>query len=317
MLRWSVIVMVLVLAPALADAKPKPPASGKDATPIEAAPSAPAASDGEAADDAEDEGVPEIPHRVGPATIELGDGVEIELPAGFRLYERAEARRMLEEGGDDSDGVLAVIETDASMWTAVVAMSPVGYVSDHDAAALDAEGLLASLRLGTIEQNRVRVAKGVPELIVDGWSHPPSYDRARRELRWGLNAHSTEGPVLNMFTNVLGRRGYLVIDLITPPDLLDAAEREAAPAIAGLRFQAGSRYEDYQPGVDPDSGMSLTNLIIGGSVVAAAGSKVGLFAKIVLVLKKVAIAIAAVVAGAFKWIKGKLGGRGDGDAPAA
>jgi len=314
MQRWSVIVVVLLCASGLAVAKPKP------ATPAPAPTVDAGAADVEAGDDAAPSDVDELvvpPHRVGPVTIDLGEGVEIALPAGFRLYERAEARRMLEEAGDSADGVLALVDTETSTWSFVVALSPVGHVSDADAAQLKADVLLASLRQGTEAQNRIRAAKGVPELVLDGWSNPPSYDQPRRVLSWGLDAHSTEGPVINLFTNVLGRRGYLVIDLIASPDGLAAAQAEAGPAIAGLRFLPGSRYEDYRPGVDADSGLNLTNLIVGGSVVAAASSKVGLFAKILLVLKKVAIAIAAVVAGAFKWIKGRFNRRPADEPPAA
>ena len=99
-------------------------------------------------------------------------------------------------------------------------------------------------------RGRIRAAKGVPELVLDGWSNPPSYDQPRRVLSWGLDAHSTEGPVINLFTNVLGRRGYLVIDLIASPDGLAAriddpfatvwlAERERSIVAVGQTTRPG------------------------------------------------------------------------------
>src|SRR5688572_20532625 len=36
-----------------------------------------------------------LPHKVGPQLVELGSGVQIELPAGFILFERAEAQQIL------------------------------------------------------------------------------------------------------------------------------------------------------------------------------------------------------------------------------
>lgn len=298
MMRWFVVVGVLVVASQPVGAKPEPGP-------------APIASDepvAEAEGDGDEEF--EIPHRVGPATIALGEGVEIDLPAGFVLYERAETVRMLEAEGDSTDGALAIIEpADGGPWSVFLGIADVGYVFDADAAQLDGAGLLQSMREGTAEQNQVRIAKGTPELFIDGWSEEPRYDATQRALRWGVLGHSTIGPVINQFTNVLGRRGYVSVNLIAAPDALEAAKVEAAPVIAAVHFQSGHRYQDYQPGVDRDSGMSLRNLIVGGSVAAAVGSKAGLFAKLALVLKKLGLVIAAAIAGIGKWITGRRAAR--------
>lgn len=260
---------------------------------------------------APDEALP--PFKAGPQLVDLGDGVEVDLPAGYALFERTEARAQVEARGDDATGVLGIIGKFDSDWEIVVALEPVGHVSDSDADALDAGALLASLRQGTIEQNRVRLAKGVSELFVDGWARPPTYDRGARTLAWGLDLHSTDGPLLNVFTNVLGRDGYVGMNLITEPAQLAAATAEAEPVLRAVRFQAGRRYQDYDPATDPSSGMGLRDLVVGGTAVAVA-SKLGLFAKILLVLKKVGVVIAVAIGGALRWAKRKLGGR---DAPQA
>ena len=155
---------------------------------------------------------------------------------------------------------------------------------------------------GNVMQNQVRRAKGVSELFLDGWSTVPSYDAGRRALRWGLKLHLDDGsPLLNEFTNVLGRRGYVGINLIASPDQIEAARIDSAGALEGVRFQTGHRYQDFDPKTDRHSGMSLRNLVVGTGIVAA-GSKLGIFAAILVFLKKGFLLIAAGLAGVWKWI---------------
>ena len=66
-------------------------------------PEAPAA---EAPAEVEDE-LP--PHQVGPATVDLGHGVEIFLPEGKLLFEANELRPMMEKFGENPEGVIAMI----------------------------------------------------------------------------------------------------------------------------------------------------------------------------------------------------------------
>src|SRR5689334_18384047 len=51
---------------------------------------------------------PAVPHVEGPRHVDLGNEIEIDLPAGFVLYERAQARELLQKGGSNADNVLAL-----------------------------------------------------------------------------------------------------------------------------------------------------------------------------------------------------------------
>jgi|GEM_PF-3218958 len=248
---------------------------------------------------------PDLPrHRVGPAVVDLGDGVEIDLPAGVVLFEQAEARTITEAGGDNADGVLALAFRPEGTWSISITLADVGYVSDADANQLDADALFAEIAKGTMRQNATRRAKHTAELFLDSWSSPPSYLSERHTLGWGLALHTADGPVLNELTNVLGRRGYVGLNLIASPDDIVAARLDAASTLDGVRFQSGHRYQDFDARTDRHSGMSLRNLVVGGGVVAVA-SKVGLLAKIALIAKKALLAIGAVFAGLWKWITGR------------
>lgn len=300
MSRVLVVLVVLVGVVAVAEARPK---QQQKSDPVEVAPAPPPEADAEAEGDELLEEMP--PHQTGPVTVDLGEGIEIDLPAGAILFERTVARAMLEESGENPDDVLAiVVPAGDEPWSLSIDWSGVGHVSDADAGKLDAREMLAQMDRGTRAQNVVRRAKHVSELFVDGWSTEPRYQRDRRALTWGVKLHSDEGPLLNEFTNVLGRHGYVGLDLIAAPADIEAARVSAAPAMAGIHFKSGHRYEEFDPRTDRDSGMNLRNLVVGAGVVAA-GSKLGVFAAIAVVLKKIGVAIAAAAAGLWKWLTGR------------
>jgi len=271
-----------------------------------------APADGEA--QAADADIP--PHIEGPRKVDLGHQIEIDLPAGYILFERAQAEKMLRENGDSPEGVLALVGHPEGDWLLSIEFDDVGHVSDHDADDLDADDLLDSYREGTKEQNKKRKALGVHELFVDGWTDKPRYDKATRQLIWGLKMHTSENQgVLNVSTNLLGRHGYASTVLMVAPENLAAAQQQAASVIGGVHFLAGARYQDYDPSKDKDSGLSLGGLVLGGVGVAVA-SKLGLIAKILLVFKKGFLVIFIGIGGAIGWIRRRMGGKPAATPPA-
>lgn len=258
------------------------------------------------APEAEAEAAPpklQIPHIVGPKRVSLGNNTSIDLPAGMILIERDAARAELEKEGSNTANVVGAVLSETAGWSMIIEYDGSGYVDDSDADELHADELLESYKEGTAKQNEVRRQKGVPDLFVDDWSEKPRYERAQHRLVWGLNVHDKDGKVVNYFTRVLGRGGYLSLNLIDAPDAIEAAKKESAVLLDKVGFDAGNRYEDFREG-DRKSGIGLRGLVLGGAGVAVA-SKLGLIAKILLALKKGIIFIVAGIAGLFKWIFGR------------
>lgn len=288
-----------------APAKPaRPPAAdpkNAEAKPAEQPAAAGDTAPGQPGDAAAEAGADTIPpHIVGPKHVDLGDSTSIELPEGMVLFERAVAQDLLRKGGDPPDGVVAMVFKPGSDWHALIEYSASGYIDDSDADDLDAGELLDSYKQGTVEQNKTRKALGKLELFVDSWSEPPRYERATHHLVWGLLAHNAEGKVINHFTRILGRNGYLAVDLIDAPEKLEASKKEALPLLTSTHFDPGSTYADHVSS-DRSSGIGLRGLVLGGAGVAVA-SKLGLFAKLLLVFKKLFIVIGAAIAGLFRWL---------------
>jgi uncharacterized membrane-anchored protein len=301
----GVLLVLVALVGAAAAEKKKAPKAAEPPPAAEPAPS-------EAAEPAEDPPLtPEEieaqmpPHVKGPKLVELGHEIELDLPEGMILLEREEAQKLIREGGDDAENALGVVVRLDAQWWAVIEYNDVGYVDDSDADQLNANELLDAYKQGTQEQNIKRKQLGVPELVLDGWSEMPSYQKAAKHLVWGLKGHSTDGVFINYFTRLLGRNGYISINLIDSPENIEAAKVQAQPLLTATRYKAGSRYEDHQDG-DKSSGLGLRALVLGGTGVAVVkAAKAGIIVKLLLVFKKGFIVVFAAIGGFFKWLFGR------------
>jgi uncharacterized membrane-anchored protein len=245
------------------------------------------------------------PHRKGPQLVDLGSNIEIDLPAGALLFEQAEAKKMLAETGDDGENVLGIVQVLGSSWWILIEYADVGYVTDKDANELDANVLFSQFEQGNIQQNARRKSLGIPALYLDGWSEMPKYKAEQHHLVWGLKGHSDDGPVINFFTRILGRNGFMSVNLIDSPETIEASKLATANILTSVRYKTGYRYEDHKEG-DRDSGYGLTALVLGGAGVAAVKvAKTGFLIKLLLVFKKGFILVIVAIGGFFKWILGR------------
>jgi uncharacterized membrane-anchored protein len=245
------------------------------------------------------------PHVKGPKLVDLGHDIEIDLPEGMVLLERDEAQKMIRQGGDEATNVVAAVMRLDSTWLAIIEYDDVGYVDDSDADQLNAAELLESYKKGTDMQNVKRKELGVAELFLDGWSEMPAYQNAARHLVWGLKGHSADGQFINFFTRLLGRNGYISINLIDSPEAIEQAKTQALPILTATHYKAGSRYEDHADG-DKSSGLGLRALVLGGTGIAVVkAAKAGILIKLLLVFKKGFIVVFAAIGGFFKWLLGR------------
>lgn len=311
--RLGVLVALCALAAtASADkAKPKaPPPAAKKKAPDKAPPADQPPADGTAPDDgsAGSDAPAELPaHITGPQLVDLGHNTEIDLPAGAILFEHDVAKQIVEKDGGDGEAVAAIIlpADETQTWFVKIDYDDVGYVKDSDANELDPNDLFNQYKQGTEEQNTRRRTLGVPELFLDGWSEMPKYDKPTHKLAWGFKAHSTDGPNVNYFSRLLGRNGYMSVDLIDSPDKIEAAKQQAGAVMAGIRYKKGATYDEHASG-DKDSGMGLKALILGGAGIAVfKAAKAGWIIGLLLALKKGIIIVVAGIAAFFKKIFGR------------
>jgi uncharacterized membrane-anchored protein len=226
----------------------------------------------------------------GPAEIALLDQARLALPNGMAFIPKPAASRLLSAYGNRPGstlvGMVALPQEDAPWWV-IINWVPDGYVKDDEAAKLDPDAILTSLREAAAEGNKERVQRGFPELELLGWTQPPAYDAATHRLTWSLRVKASDedeaDATLNFNTRALGRDGYFSVNLLTSPDRIGADRQVSAGLLSGLGYLDGKRYTDFDASTDHVAEYGLAALL--GVVVA---KKIGLLALAGLFLAKFA-----------------------------
>jgi len=329
--RSSLVSMIVLGLVTTAAAKPQPAKTEAEPVKAEAEPAADEDAVGEPGQDRElsDEelaagmrGFEEsLAFRTG--TIELPCGkATLALPDGYRYLGPDDADRVLQAWGNparpDTQGMLVPPAGglfDDHSWAVVITYSGDGHVDDADAASIDYDALLQSMRADTRKENleRKRLELSTVELV--GWAEPPHYDRATRKLYWAqeLAFEDNDATTVNYAVRVLGREGVLELNAIAAMAELPAVKPDMAKILGFSEFTAGNRYTDYRKGTDRDSGYGIAALVAGGAVAAKVVGSKGFWA-ILLAAKKLIILIAVAIGGFFKSIWSRLRGRRDGEA---
>jgi uncharacterized membrane-anchored protein len=269
---------------------------------------------GEVAGEAADE-KPEFVPIAGPQKVDAGHDVEIDLPAEYLFLDAPQAKRFMEKLGNLwNDDLLGVITKQEATWLVTVRYTEDGYVKDDEAEKMDADEILGAIKEGTEEANKERVKRGFKGLDVRGWSEPPRYERAPHHLVWGIKGHTEgdEDDTVNFNTRVLGRKGFVSLNLIDGAKTIESSKPSVATLLAATSFKPGARYADFDGKTDKIAEYGLAALVAGGAGAAALKLvKVGLLAKFgtkliaILIAAKKAIVLALIaLAGLFKKLFG-------------
>jgi uncharacterized membrane-anchored protein len=222
---------------------------------------------------------------IGPKTIALRDQATLQLPQGYGFVPTREATRLMEAmGNSESENFIGLImpphagEDGAEDWMVSVDYDPAGYIKDEDAKNWNADELLQNLKDGTEAANENRSRLGIPALEVTRWIEPPAYDSATQRLVWSAEgrdkgAATDADNTVNYNTYLLGREGYVSLDLITSTSKIDGQKATARNLLAAVKFNDGKRYTDYDASSDKVAAYGLAALVGG-----VAAKKLGLLA---------------------------------------
>lgn len=233
------------------------------------------------------------PWEPGPKRVVLGNELTVELPAGYAFLPPEPSKRLLEANGSFyNDGVLGLFaSTDPKdNWFVVSSYDDSGFVKDDE--ELDGDDILSELRDGLEEANEERQQHGFKPLALDGWAEPPRYDQAQHQLVWALIVSDPDGKSVNLNTRILGRRGYVSLNLVTDPQTLAADRHHATTLLSATKFDNGARYEDFNEESDKVAEYGLAGLVMAGAGLGAAK-----FVKLGLLAKFSKVILAAVIAG--------------------
>ena len=253
----------------------------------------------------------------GPTSVALRDQATFSLPEGFGFIPQKEAaaymKLMGNQTGDEFMGMLVPLgsrDDKGGQWFVSVQYDPAGYIKDDDAKHWDADKLLQSLKDGTEAGNAERISAGIPALMVTRWIQAPVYEPGSHRLTWSAEAKNKDGndsdPTINYNTYVLGREGYISLNLVTATSTVDQDKTEAGKLLSAVDFKSGKRYSDFNASTDKVAAYGLAALVAG-----VAAHKLGLIALIGAALLKfsklIIIAVVAFGAGISRWFKGRFG----------
>ena len=253
----------------------------------------------------------------GPSTIDVRDQAKISLPDGYGFIPRKEAAEVMRVMGNTTDeqfvGLILPL-AEEKRWFVAVDYIDSGYIKDDEAKDWKADELLDSLKEGTEAANEDRAKMGIPAIQVTRWIEKPAYDSRTHRLVWSAEVKLKEGadndPGVNYNTYVLGRTGYISLNLITAEATVEEDKPAARQLLAAVNFNAGKTYADFKPSTDKVAAYGIAALIAG-----VAAKKLGLLAVIgvfiVKFAKVFALAAAGVGGGFWKWIRGR-GGKNPG-----
>jgi uncharacterized membrane-anchored protein len=185
-------------------------------------------------------------------------------------------------------------------------------VQDDEAKDWNADELLQNLKDGTEAGNEERRSRGIPEFVVTGWVEKPAYEAATHRLVWSaaLRDKNPAGPGggnaegVNYNTYQLGREGYMSMNLVTDLAAVEQQKPFARQLLAGLEFNQGKRYADFDSSTDKVAAYGLAALVGG-----IAAKKIGLLATLGIFLAKFwklgALAVIGLGAGARKFFRKK------------
>ena len=247
----------------------------------------------------------------GPNTVQLKDQAQLALPAGYGFVPPKEGAAVMDTMGNQTDERFVGLifpEAEESNWFVTVDYEPSGYIKDDDAKDWNAEELLDSLKEGTEAGNEHRRDIGVAEIQVTRWVEKPAYDAQTHRLVWSAEAREKGGqdtdPTVNYNTYVLGREGYVSLNLITNSSTVEADKPSAHELLAAVNFNEGKRYTDFNGSTDKVAAYGLAALIGG-----IAAKKLGLLAGLGLFLAKFAklivVGVAAAGGAVAKFFKGR------------
>jgi uncharacterized membrane-anchored protein len=170
-----------------------------------------------------------------------------------------------------------------------------GYVTLDDWKDVDAAAMLETIKDNTEKGNAERARNGFAAVHVKGWLQQPTLDRDSNTVRWAIAADD-ETPIVNAVALRLGRRGFEKLTWVGEANSYVAQGGELDLILHAHAFDPGFRYADYVTG-DKVAAYGVGALV--ATLVGAKLAKVGLFAGLLLLLKKFGVFAVVAVGGLF------------------
>lgn len=208
--------------------------------------------------------------QYGPAQIPLRDQAMLALPDRHLFVPRPEADAIMRLYGNVFGPAFVglVLATDAADEYVMVEYHDSGHIDEREALKWDAEAMLATIAERTTAGNRMRRRMGGSDVEIVGWVAKPTHDARRHALAWSVEVASAVGEsgdaaTVNDHAILLGRTGYVELTLMTDRATVQKGASQIRALLAGVRFNRGRRYADFDSAHDPQAPFGLAALVSG------------------------------------------------------
>lgn len=230
-------------------------------------------------------------------SIELENGLAtLTVPDGYRFLDAEQSAYVLENlWGNPPAQVIGLLFPkditplgDGFTYVVSISFSEEGYIDDEDAKELDYDELLEGMIGDMEEANDQRISMGYGSLELAGWASPPFYDESNKKLHWAKDLIFDDSPehTLNYNIRILGRRGYLELNVIGSLGMLPLVNEHVDDFLTSVEFNEGHTYAEFDPDIDEIAAYGIGGLIAGKVLL-----KVGLLAGFLKFFKVIGIAL--------------------------
>lgn len=211
--------------------------------------------------------------------IQLGEGIAtLMVPENHKYLDPEQSKKVLSDlwGNPPSPTLGMLFPENANVLETPYAIdltySEEGYIEDGDAEDLDYEELLSTMQEDTNAENPGRKAMGYEPIQLVGWASPPFYDASSKKLHWAkeLKFGESEEHTLNYEVRVLGRKGFINMNVISDIQQLPVVKTSIPMVVSSVNFNDGYRYADFNPDLDRVAAYGIGGLI-AGKVLAKTG----------------------------------------------
>lgn len=249
--------------------------------------------------------------RYDQGQIELANAIgTLDVPESFRYLDAKQSRYVLEDlwGNPQDSSVLGmivpqnrgVLADDA--WAFIITYEEMGFVKDDDADDIDYEELLDEIQTDAVAENEYRESEGYDPIQIVGWASDPFYDSENKVLHWAKEIKFGENPdnTLNYNIRVLGRKGVLVLNAVSPMSELPEVKESISPVLSSFTYADGLKYSDFNPDLD-----EVAAWTIGGLVAGKVLAKAGILAILLKYIKFIIIGLGAAGTAVWRWWKSR------------
>ena len=238
-------------------------------------------------------------------TLLGGNVAKLMVPEGYKFLDKEQAQRVLSDiwGNPRDESVMGLLlkkdETPVETSYAIeISYSEEGYIEDEDADDIDYDDLLTEMQSDVAAVNPERSKLGYPTVDLVGWATEPYYDKKNKKLYWAkeLLFEKSESNTLNYNIRVLGRKGFMNLNVIGDMETLHDVEANLDPILASVSFNSGYKYSEFDPDLDDVAAYGIGGLIAGKIL-----AKAGFFALILKFWKFIAIGAVALFTGVKKF----------------